>query len=436
MQFVNQIAEIVHGVVVEFLGAANKNTGDTFLLVWRSTCDVESNGDANDPLNPAKKATHLNKLADMSVAAFCKILAALQQSSALSSYRGHPRIQFLLGADYRVCLNVGLHAGWAFEGAMGSEYKIDASYISPNIAITANVEQATQHFRVPLLVSEDVMTLCNPGVVEVCRLIDSVRIQGHQEPMELYCVDLDCTVLSVFDEPVEMQWNPRTRYKVRQFLESERLKNWSDDTFERGLCYQTLYQDDGVLAMRERYHEQFVQTFRMGYNNYKEGEWREAYRLLLQACEFLGCPDGPSESLLDFMQHQNCNAPADWQGHRDLEPLLLGPPRDPPRPATFDADYSPRRRKAGRPGTANSRPTSAESVDKGKGLDGFTLTAQDELLLPGALPQETAVLRDLALRKDTSDIPITETIHVNGAELLAPITPENSAPESSQEESV
>merc|ERR1719162_1179275 len=50
MQFVNQIAEIVHGVAVEFLGAANKNTGDTFLLVWRSQ---------------KKDASDIPKLADM-----------------------------------------------------------------------------------------------------------------------------------------------------------------------------------------------------------------------------------------------------------------------------------------------------------------------------------------------------------------------------------
>merc|ERR1719412_2173581 len=37
MTFVNQIAEIVHGVVDEFHGAANKNSGDTFLMIWRTS---------------------------------------------------------------------------------------------------------------------------------------------------------------------------------------------------------------------------------------------------------------------------------------------------------------------------------------------------------------------------------------------------------------
>lgn len=35
MYFVNNIGEIVHTIVDRFLGAANKNIGDAFLLVWK-----------------------------------------------------------------------------------------------------------------------------------------------------------------------------------------------------------------------------------------------------------------------------------------------------------------------------------------------------------------------------------------------------------------
>ena len=35
MLFVNEIGEIVHGVVDRYQGAANKNIGDAFLLVWK-----------------------------------------------------------------------------------------------------------------------------------------------------------------------------------------------------------------------------------------------------------------------------------------------------------------------------------------------------------------------------------------------------------------
>lgn len=35
MLFVNEIGELVHSVCDHFSGAANKNIGDAFLLVWR-----------------------------------------------------------------------------------------------------------------------------------------------------------------------------------------------------------------------------------------------------------------------------------------------------------------------------------------------------------------------------------------------------------------
>ena len=35
MVFVNEIGEIVHGIVNKHLGSANKNIGDAFMLVWK-----------------------------------------------------------------------------------------------------------------------------------------------------------------------------------------------------------------------------------------------------------------------------------------------------------------------------------------------------------------------------------------------------------------
>lgn len=35
MVFVNEIGAIVHGIVDKYCGAANKNIGEAFLLVWK-----------------------------------------------------------------------------------------------------------------------------------------------------------------------------------------------------------------------------------------------------------------------------------------------------------------------------------------------------------------------------------------------------------------
>lgn len=39
MLFVNEIGEIVHGETDKYLGTANKNVGDAFMLVWKFEAD-------------------------------------------------------------------------------------------------------------------------------------------------------------------------------------------------------------------------------------------------------------------------------------------------------------------------------------------------------------------------------------------------------------
>jgi len=44
-------------------------------------------------------------------------------------------------------MGFGLHYGWSFEGAIGSEFKIDASYLSPNVNMAARLEAASRQFK-------------------------------------------------------------------------------------------------------------------------------------------------------------------------------------------------------------------------------------------------------------------------------------------------
>ena len=46
--------------------------------------------------------------------------------------------------DYKVKMGFGLHYGWGIEGAIGSEFKIDASYLSPNVNMAGKLESSTK----------------------------------------------------------------------------------------------------------------------------------------------------------------------------------------------------------------------------------------------------------------------------------------------------
>lgn len=312
MTFVNQIAEIVHGVVNEFHGAPNRNSGESFLVVWRV---LEFNeGSKNVTAELRLKAA--SKRAGMSIVACARILGGLHRSPLLATYRTHPGLQYRLGAGCRVNLSFGLHAGWAIEGAVGSEYKIDASYLSPNVSIALSVERATSTYAVSLLVSQSVVRLCNRSLMSKCRLIDKVIIIGSPTPMELFCVDLDYRSVTVDkEEPITIVWNTRNRFKVRQFMESEKAALNAEDAD----MAQIFDSDPTIRDMRRRYTVEFFQLFNMGYQNYSQGEWQVARRMLSCTRAILGTEDGPSSALLRHMEvpHQ-FQAPRKWRGVREL----------------------------------------------------------------------------------------------------------------------
>lgn len=64
--------------------------------------------------------------------------------------------------NYKIKLGFGLHLGWGIEGAIGSEFKIDASYLSPHVNMAGKLEAATKGYGVPILISSAIQELCTP----------------------------------------------------------------------------------------------------------------------------------------------------------------------------------------------------------------------------------------------------------------------------------
>lgn len=77
-------------------------------------------------------------------------------------------------------MGFGLHQGWAIEGAIGSGFKIDASYLSPNVNIASRLEAATKQYGVPLLISGELYQLLSVPVRNYCRHIDTVAVKGSK----------------------------------------------------------------------------------------------------------------------------------------------------------------------------------------------------------------------------------------------------------------
>jgi len=88
----------------------------------------------------------------MAFIAFLKIIAHIKKSRKLLKYKDNKALNERI-PNYQIKMGFGLHVGWAIEGAIGSFYKIDASYLSPHVNMASRLEAATKQFGVPLLIS-------------------------------------------------------------------------------------------------------------------------------------------------------------------------------------------------------------------------------------------------------------------------------------------
>lgn len=214
---------------------------------------------------------------------------------------------------FQVQMGMGLHVGWAIEGAIGSKYKIDASYLSPNVNMSARLEAATKQFGVPLLVSDRLYDSFSMETKRELRPIDKVTVKGSIMPMELFTCDLNVTDFTVDMPETQLDAQDKKRLRVKARIRRDNLRE-SVISGERSMSNQ-FSTDADLLVMRSSISQDFIETFIDGYNFYLDGDWQKAKDNLEKAIEFNGSVvDGPTASLLRVMGEQNFKAPKDWRG--------------------------------------------------------------------------------------------------------------------------
>lgn len=76
---------------------------------------------------------------------FCnlKIIAKINSIEEILEYRKNEKLNARL-PGYTVKMGFGIHLGWAIEGMIGSQYKLEASYLSPHVNMAARLEAGTK----------------------------------------------------------------------------------------------------------------------------------------------------------------------------------------------------------------------------------------------------------------------------------------------------
>ena len=135
----------------------------------------------------------------------------------MRKYANHAGLIKRMGAGYEVKMGFGLHQGWAIEGALGSFYKIDASYLSPNVNMASKLEETTKAYDSPILISGALHHYFTVACKNECRQIDNIVFEGAHEPTALFTCDFDASHLELepFKKELSKKQQRNSRVKAR-----------------------------------------------------------------------------------------------------------------------------------------------------------------------------------------------------------------------------
>ncbi|KAL7581050.1 hypothetical protein ACA910_005853 [Epithemia clementina (nom. ined.)] len=382
MVLINDVARVVHDEVFRWSlgdsGQCNKNLGAAFLMVFRigdfsevhnrkkqaTTIVFDSNvkgrngrvkkrrgsGTAGQTLRasasrrPTMTKFELGANGTLQLASLPGIQLFTDRAllGLLKSYAGILRDEkivrwnkdFRLGAGvglFSVSIIYGMDAGWAVEGAVGSNYKIDATYLSPHVNMASRMMSASKQYGVTILLSQAVEELLSKPAQSKLRHLDTVIVKGASRPQGIYTYDAraEGTNFFLFDRPGD-----------RADLEAEAYTSALWDT------------DQDLKAMRQHVNDNFMKKFKRGVDMYISGEWKSAIEILKEADNIMlqtvieeawidvtefgdsvfdsqtddeeitrlrnRYGDGACKNLIQYMERRKAIPPPDWRGFRAL----------------------------------------------------------------------------------------------------------------------
>ena len=177
--FVNKIVRILHDCAYRWNGNANKNYGQKYLITWLIPPEAITDfcNYLDNPEVPMSNS-ELTEIADKALITAIKIQAEVRRAVDLAPYSKHPKLGPKYAYSYKPQLSCGLHTGWAVEGAVGSEFKIDALYLSPHISIVDRLEMLCQDYRTNILVTNDLALLMSKRARSTLRQIDCIQFSA------------------------------------------------------------------------------------------------------------------------------------------------------------------------------------------------------------------------------------------------------------------
>jgi hypothetical protein len=272
----------------------------------------------------------ISTFTDRAVIGMLKSFAGIHRDKKILEWNDDFRLGAGVGA-FKISMIYGMDAGWAIEGAVGSEYKIDATYLSPHVNMASRMTSACKQYDVNIMLSQSVQELMSDVAQSKLRHIDTVTVKGSSVKQKIFTYD--------------------TRARGVDFFLHSRTEDQADLDADR-YAPSIWNHDQDLKAMRQHISEDFWKVFKEGHKAYIMGNWPAAIEKLERANDIMfqtaiddgyleeefdalnlraGSDiqkasdelkrengDGPSIYLISFMKSFGGIAPPDWEGWHPL----------------------------------------------------------------------------------------------------------------------
>ena len=167
-----------------------------------------------------------------------------------------------------------MHLGYSIEGAIGSFYKIDPTYLSPHVKMAETLEGATKVYGVPLLISETLFKCFSRKIKDYCRPVDWALFSGKQDPLKLYTIDVQPENVPLEDEHeylASLYMNEKDK-KIRRVRERLSRNKIRENAFSGTVEVSELFNSHkDIIMMTRPFSEEFREQYKKAYNLYIRG---------------------------------------------------------------------------------------------------------------------------------------------------------------------
>ena len=210
-----------------------------------------------------------------------------------------------LGENYKSKFTITLHKGWGIEGVIGSEHRLDATYISPHIDIGVKLVGLCDEYKLPIILDDTIYDLFGSDVKKLLRKIDVILINETKIPFNLFTFDIMRESIKVAEDHIIGD------IVIPDDSEGVDIEKYKDDI-------EYLFGIDADITNFSNGAEELNEYYSNAIGDYLKGSWDIASDFYKE-CLSKYPSDGPTELIYNFMDSYENKAPPTWKGFRNID---------------------------------------------------------------------------------------------------------------------